>query len=154
MRGLAPRGEPVDPVAHGLGAHGVDHARDLVAPEPERLRLGGGEHPPLGGGELLQRRYVRLLYHASIVYINVNKLSIMISDLGTVFRRGIGSTPSHLSEVGDAVPRSPHPASPRRPHSPILSVFHLVKMAQDLRNSPMGQGLQSSSRGGGEGRDR
>ena len=51
-------------------------------------------------------------------------------------------------------PRSPHPASPRRPHSPILSVFHLVRMAQNLGNSPMGQGLQSSSRGGGEGRDR
>ena len=63
VRGLAPRDEPVDPVAHGLDAHGARHARDLVAPEPERLRLGGGEHPPLRGGELLQLRYVGLPWH-------------------------------------------------------------------------------------------
>lgn len=116
VRGLAPRNEPVDPVAHGLGAHGIDHARDLVAPEPERLRLGGGEHPPLGGGELFQLRYVRLLYHAPIVYINVNELSIMISDLGMVSAAASGAR--RLTSPRWAMPpppRSPHPASPRRP---------------------------------------
>lgn len=54
MRELVPCNEPVDSVAHGLDAHGINHARDLVAPEPESLRLGGGDHPPLLGGELFQ----------------------------------------------------------------------------------------------------